>query len=120
MAPLLGPESTNFTPPPAPKNDEMVGWPATTVNDLKSKYFAQASDEIGVTATNDFIHGPLHGALRRQLHDGLAAASAPAGLVLDDLPDHPIVRNFLLTNPGQDRGGYPRRAASGLAESAGD
>lgn len=71
------------------KNDEMVGWPATTVTDLKSKYFAQASDEIGVTATNDFIHGPLHAALRRQLHDGFTAASAPAGLILDDLPTTP-------------------------------
>src|SRR5262245_27318290 len=89
------------------KNDEMTGWPAATVNDLKARYFAQASDEIGVTATNDFIHGPLHAALRRQLLDGLTAASTPGGLILDDLPDHPIIRDFLAKNPGKTAADIP-------------
>ncbi len=76
------------------KNDEMVNWPARVINDLTSKYFPDASDEIGVTTTNDFIYGPLHEGLRRQLLDGLTAGGGPAGLILADLLDHPIVRAF--------------------------
>ncbi len=81
-------------------NDEMVNWPASVITDLKPEYFAAASDEIGVSSTNDFIYGPLHVALRQQLLDGLKAGG-PTGLILADLPDHPIVRDYLRKNPGK-------------------
>ena len=46
-------------------------WPATVLADLNTKklangdvgYFRQAGQQIGVTATNDFIFGELHNAL---------------------------------------------------------
>ena len=38
---------------------------------LTGEYFAEASRQIGVKETNDFIYGPLHIALRKQLHAGL-------------------------------------------------
>jgi hypothetical protein len=80
------------------KNDEMVGWPAPTIADLQAKYVLDAGEQIGVNSTNDFIHGPLHTAVRAQLLGGLASDSGAggpfAGLKLDDLPDHPVLRAF--------------------------
>lgn len=46
-------------------------WPADSVNELKGQYFDEASEQIGVDVTNDFIHGPMHDALRQQLLDGI-------------------------------------------------
>lgn len=74
---------------------ETQAWPASVLNDLRGKghYFHQASEQIGVTHTNDFIYGPLHAAMRRQLHDGLAALGAvPGSLPLSTLPEHPATR----------------------------
>ena len=73
-------------------------WPAAVVNELRAAtladgsrgYFHQASDQIGVTQTNDFIFGELHRALRAQLFGAIGTvggALAPAAL-----PDHPAVR----------------------------
>ena len=57
---------------------EMTAWPQTTRDALRPAngdgYFAQASRQIGVRETNDFISGPLHVALRKQLHQGLKTA----------------------------------------------
>ncbi|HEV8261413.1 MAG TPA: family 16 glycoside hydrolase [Burkholderiales bacterium] len=67
-------------------------WPATLVNDLKTRYFKEASDQIGVSETNDFIYGPLHSALRQRLFEGLRApGSVPNVPALGALPDHPAV-----------------------------
>src|SRR5262245_55514507 len=41
---------------------EVANWPAPTVAHLNSLYFAEASRQIGVDETNDFIFGELHGA----------------------------------------------------------
>lgn len=73
-------------------------WPASVLSDLKavtlpdgsSGYFKQASDQIGVTETNDFIFGDLHRAIRAQLFDGIGTITDVVGLAV--LPDHPIVR----------------------------
>jgi choline dehydrogenase-like flavoprotein len=73
-------------------------WPADVVNELRATelvdgsagYFSQASGQIGVTETNDFIFGELHRALRAQLRDGLAAVTD--AMPLGSLPDHPGVR----------------------------
>jgi hypothetical protein len=63
-------------------------WPAQLVDELEKPlpngdpgYFRQAAEQIGTTQTNDFIHGPLHTALRRQLFEGVNN-----GLVTDAVP----------------------------------
>src|SRR4051794_13253651 len=56
-------------------NTEMADWPTAVANDLKTRYFLDAGDQIGTNATNDYIFGPLHEAMRRQLFDGLNAGS---------------------------------------------
>lgn len=76
---------------------EMTAWPPTTRDALRPAapaegYFAQASRQIGVKETNDFIYGPLHTALRRQLHAGLRTAGNETGFTFGDLLDHPAVR----------------------------
>ena len=56
---------------------EMAAWPPATrgaASPPPARYFAEASRQIGVKETNDFIYGPLHTALRKQLHAGLKAA----------------------------------------------
>lgn len=84
------------------KNDEMVNWPGSLIADLQrfpDGYYPAAASEIGVAATNDFISGSLHNALRKQLYDALSA-TAPAGLLLSDLPESPIVREYRRKNAG--------------------
>jgi len=75
---------------------EMTAWPPTARDALRPPsgegYFAQASRQIGVKETNDFIYGPLHIALRKQLHAGLKAAGNLSGFTFADLLDHPAVR----------------------------
>jgi hypothetical protein len=71
---------------------ELTAWPASTRADLRARYFADASRQIGVKDTNDFIYGPLHTALRKQLYDGLKFAGNATGFTFADLLDHPAVR----------------------------
>lgn len=76
---------------------EMTAWPQTTRDALRPAgpaegYFAQASRQIGVKETNDFIYGPLHTALRKQLHAGLKTAGNETGFAFADLLEHPAVR----------------------------
>lgn len=67
-------------------------WPTAVANSLKNQYFKEASDQIGVSETNDFIYGPLHMALRRRLFDAFATAGGITNAVgLASLPDHPAV-----------------------------
>jgi hypothetical protein len=79
-------------------DEEMTAWPGTTRDALRpaahpeAGYFAQASRQIGVKETNDFIYGPLHTALRKQLHAGLKSAGNLTGFTFADLLDHPAVR----------------------------
>lgn len=81
--------------------DETKTWPPEVMQDLRAAalpngergYFWQASDLIGVTETNDFIYGPLHSALRKQMRDGLndPANAGVTGLTFADLPEHPAI-----------------------------
>jgi choline dehydrogenase-like flavoprotein len=83
---------------------EFASWPPAVVDALTKPvtlngtamppYYAQASEQIGTSATNDFIYGPLHAALREQLYAGLATATGgvAASLPLPSLPQHPAVR----------------------------
>jgi choline dehydrogenase-like flavoprotein len=69
-------------------------WPADVVKESRavelvdgsSGYFSQASGQIGVTETNDFIFGDLHRALRAQLRDGLAAVADATSTCRSSLP----------------------------------
>src|SRR5207249_7046385 len=63
------------------------------LQDGRKGYFRQSSDQIGVTATNDFIFGDLHHAMRSQLLDGLAVGNIADVMPLAALPDHPAVAN---------------------------
>ena len=73
-------------------DEELTAWPAAARAELRARYFAEASREIGVKETNDFIYGPLHTALRKQLDDGLNIAGNETGFTFADLLDHPAVR----------------------------
>ena len=78
-------------------DEEMAAWPPTVKTALRPPlsaegYFAQASRQIGVKETNDFIYGPLHVALRKQLHAGLSTPGNETGLTLAQLLEHPAVR----------------------------
>ena len=61
-------------------------WPAEVVNDLNSKYFSDASRQIGVTQTNDFIFGVLHRVLRERLFDGIDQSGVPEAVPFSELP----------------------------------
>jgi choline dehydrogenase-like flavoprotein len=72
-------------------------WPQTTRDALRPPlpaqgYFADASRLIGVKETNDFIYGPLHAALRKQLHAGLKVANNATGFTFAELLEHPALR----------------------------
>lgn len=73
-------------------DEEMAEWPTSTRNDLRTRYFAEASRQIGVKDTNDFIYGSLHTALRKQLRAGLKVAANATGFTLGELPPHPAMR----------------------------
>lgn len=70
-------------------------WPAAVVADLRGPtgsdgYFREASEQIGVTETNDFVFGKLHKALRKRLFDGITAnrVTGAVPLTSPDLPLH--------------------------------
>ena len=81
-------------------------WPANVIADLTATtladgspgYFRQASGQIGVTETNDFIFGDLHRAMRTQLVAALNGNAVGDAVPLGSLPDHPAVR-FASTPP---------------------
>jgi hypothetical protein len=76
---------------PEPLDDELIEWPAELRTGLRAGYYEQASNQLGVTNTNDFVFGPLHVALREQLHARLQAG-IPGALPFTSWPDHPVVR----------------------------
>ena len=63
-------------------------WPASVVDDLNTTYFKQASEQIGVTQTNDFIKNEMHDALRQQLFDGIQNGNIPGAVPFSDLELH--------------------------------
>lgn len=72
-------------------------WPQDVLDELRGNsplpyaspgYFRQAAEQIGVTETNDFIFGRMHGALRRQIFDGIAAGQVPDAVPLAEIPQH--------------------------------
>jgi len=67
-------------------------WPKAVVDDLNNRYFGEASEQIGVDETNDFIFGALQNALRQQLFDGITAGRVTDAIDLSALPDPAAVR----------------------------
>lgn len=63
-------------------------WPAAVKSDLNNTYFRQASEQIGVTETNDFIQGELHLALRKKLFDGVNGNQVTGAIPLAELALH--------------------------------
>jgi hypothetical protein len=63
-------------------------WPQAVVDDLKQRYFDEAAAQIGTDATNDFISGELHNALRRQLRDGITGGAVPEAVAFAELDLH--------------------------------
>lgn len=61
-------------------------WPNAVVDELKSQYFGEAAEQIGVEETNDFIHGPLHEAMRKRLAKGIADNQVKYAIPLAQLP----------------------------------
>jgi len=81
---------------------ELSAWPPPARNELRTKFFGEASRQIGVKETNDFIYGPLHVALRKQLHAGLKAPGNATGFTFADLLEHPAVRYLDPGDPAID------------------
>lgn len=76
---------------------ETGDWPPAVMAELRNPlpdgapgYFRQASEQIGVTQTNDFVFGNLHEALRQRLFDGVNANKVHGAIPLSspDLPLH--------------------------------
>ncbi|ULA62668.1 MAG: hypothetical protein LZF86_50048 [Nitrospira sp.] len=63
-------------------------WPSVVKSDLIMRYFREAAEQIGVTETNDFIHGDLHTALRQRLFDGVTANKVAGAIPLRELDLH--------------------------------
>lgn len=68
-------------------------WPASVLSDLRNLmadgspgYFRQASEQLGVNQTNDFIFGGLHTALRKELFDAINASKVSDAIALASLP----------------------------------
>ena len=68
-------------------------WPPNVVAQLKQTYFDEAARQIGTDATNDFMHGDLHLALRKILATGINNSKVRNAIPLNQLP-------LNLTNPG--------------------
>ncbi len=68
-------------------------WPTKVVDDLSTRYFREAGEQIGVDQTNDFIYGPLQNALRQQLFEGIKGNRVTDAVSLAALPPHPAVRD---------------------------
>ena len=64
-------------------------WPADVTQDLRSRYFGQAAEQIGVDQTNDFITGVMHEALRKLLFAGITGNKVAAAIPLAELPQPP-------------------------------
>ena len=61
-------------------------WPAAVKTDLQTRYFREASEQIGVTETNDFIAGELQTALRQRLFDAVTGGAVTHAIPLAELP----------------------------------
>jgi choline dehydrogenase-like flavoprotein len=63
-------------------------WPGEVLDDLNKPqgYFDQSARQIGVEATNDFVFGKMHKALRKTLFDGINAGGVTDAVPFSELP----------------------------------
>jgi choline dehydrogenase-like flavoprotein len=95
-----------WSPRPLDSETPVGIWPQSVLDDLNHQtlpnrengYFRQAGQQIGVTATNDFIFGPLHKALRERLCEALGSRAVPEAVPLAEMPDSPPVE-FMNAEP---------------------
>src|SRR5262245_17331486 len=68
----------------------VADWPAAVIADLTAAdgYFDQAAEQIGTSATNDFIFGPMHEAMRAQLRQAIDGNAVSDAIPLPQLPLH--------------------------------
>jgi choline dehydrogenase-like flavoprotein len=86
---LLNAEMPNDDPAnPADTTKYPNLWPKQVVDDLNTKYFHEAAQQIGVTETNDFIFGKLHTALRQQLFDAISNNHVTNAVPFSELVNH--------------------------------
>ena len=84
-------------------------WPQAVLDDLNAKklpngdngYFRQSGQQIGVTATNDYIFGELHDGMREQLYKAITGNRIADAVDLGTLPEAPPVE-ILDTPPTLD------------------
>jgi choline dehydrogenase-like flavoprotein len=69
-------------------DEEITEWPADVVTALKQQYFDEAAKQIGTDASNDFMHGELHVALRKLLAAGIKNRKVRHTIPLAQLPLH--------------------------------
>jgi hypothetical protein len=80
-------------------SETQTSWPQAVLDDLNAKklpngdngYFRQSGQQIGVTATNDYIFGELHHALRDQLFAAITGGRVTDAVDLSTLPEAPPV-----------------------------
>lgn len=79
-----------WSPRPLPGEMPATRWPAETVEELNERYFREASLQIGVAQTNDFIFGALHEVLRKRLHAAIGSGELDSDEVvpLDEIDLH--------------------------------
>lgn len=61
-------------------------WPEIVIKELLGRYYQEARDQMGVSQSNDFIHGELHEALRQVLYEGIRDGKVPGAIPFRDLP----------------------------------
>ncbi len=77
-----------WSPQPLDSEVSVGPWNSAVVDDLNIRYFREASEQLGANVTNDFIHDPLHYALREQLFEGLNGGKVTDAIPLNLLPLH--------------------------------
>jgi choline dehydrogenase-like flavoprotein len=84
-----------WSPQLLPAETPNTQWPQPVLDGLRvappggTSYFQQASDQIGVTETNDFISGALQRVLRQMLFAGIGGGAVGTAVSFAELPDHP-------------------------------
>lgn len=76
-------------------------WPDSLAKSLNDRYFQEASAQIGVDETNDYLYGALHNAVRQQLYETIVGGTIRHAMDLGTLPDHAAVR-FSQPKPGDN------------------
>jgi choline dehydrogenase-like flavoprotein len=109
-----------WSPQLLPDETPNTRWPQAVLDGLHTapvdgtSYYQQASDQIGVTETNDFIYGALQRVLRQMLFTGIGGVGKAVPLA--QLPDHPAISAGLDRRDLLRMLGLRQQAAQGLTD----